>query len=374
VRANVLGQVFGKAISLAIIPVVGLTLLQAAPCSAAALAAPVAIAGEAGRLDRIVNGYVRHAGFRGAVLVARGDEVILSRGYGMAHPETRTPNTPQTRYMIGSLTKQFTAAAVMLLQDRGELNVNDPLCKYWPECPAAWAPITLAQLLEHTSGIPNFLELPEMQTYHLAVRNPDETIGLVRDKPLEFQPGTRKHYCSTGYLLLGRIIERLSGEPFGVFLRKNILSPLEMADSGYLPSDLYIPHLAGLFEKRPGSERVYSALPWSQILHFSSGGMYSTVGDLFRWERALFGGRVMSSAAFTQMTTDYGNGYGFGLGIGQLDVHRTYRHLGIVEGFASSMTYVPDADTTVIVLSNVRSPDAEVLGDELLRAIHTGGR
>jgi len=345
-----------------------MALLQATPAKAAA------DAHEARRLDRVVNGYVRHAGFRGAVLIARGDEIILRRGYGMAHPATRTPDTPQTRFMIGSLTKQFTAAAVLLLQDRHQLDVNDPLCKYWPDCPAAWAPITLAQLLEHTSGIPNFLELPEMQTYHLVVRNPDETIALVRDKPLEFQPGTRKHYSSTGYLLLGRIIERLSGEPFDMFLRKNILAPLGMADTGYLPSDLYIPQLAALFEKRPGSERVYSAVPWSQILHFSSGGMYSTVGDLFRWERALFGGRVMSSAAFTQMTKDYGYGYGFGLGIGQLDVHRVYRHLGIVEGFASSMAYVPDTETTVIVLSNVRSPDAEVLGDELLRAIHTRGR
>ncbi len=345
----------------------GLAMLQVTPSPAAGSA------DEAGRLDRIVRGYVQHAGFRGAVLLARGDEVILSRGYGMAHPATRTPNTPQTRFMIGSLTKQFTAAAALLLQDRGQLDVNDPLCKYWPDCPAAWAPITLAQLLEHTSGIPSFLELPEMLSYHLKVHTPDETIALVRDKPLEFPPGTRKHYSSTGYLLVGRIIERLSGEPYGMFLRQHILAPIGMADTGYLPSDFDIPQLASLFEKRPASEQIYSASPWSQTIHFSAGGMYSTVGDLFRWERALFGGHVLSPAAFTQMTTDYGNDYGFGLGIGKLDVHRVYRHLGIVEGFASSMSYVPDTQTTVIVLSNVRSPDAEVLGDELLREINSRG-
>ena len=210
--------------------------------------------------------------------------------------------------------------------------------KFLPECLPAWVPITLAQLMDHSSAIPNFLELPEMETYHFAPHTPDETIALVKDKPLEFQPGTRKHYSSTGYV----------------------------------PSVHHIPHLASLFEKRPGSERVYPAAPWSQTIHFSGGGMYSTVGDLFRWERALFGGQVLSPHAFTQVTTGYCNAYGFGLGIGQLDVHVVYRHIGVVEGFAATMAYVPDTGTTVIVLSNLRSPDAESLGENLLLASHGG--
>ena len=296
--------------------------------------------------------------------------MILDRGFGLAHPETQTPNTLKTRFIIGSLTKQFTAAAILLLQDRGQLKTSDLACRYLANCPPAWLNITLTELLNHTSGIPNFLELPEIETYHLATHTPDETIALVKDKPLEFSPGTRQHYGSTGYLILGRIIEQLSGKPYGMFLRDSLFAPLGMADTGYVPSALDIPHLASLFEKRPGSERVYAAAPWSLTIHFSAGGLYSTVGDLHRWERALFGGKVLSPSSFAQMTSDYGSGYGFGLGIGHIGAHVVYRHIGVVEGFAAMMAYAPDSETTVIVLSNVRSPEAESLANNLLLASH----
>jgi CubicO group peptidase (beta-lactamase class C family) len=177
--------------------------------------------------------FVSSRDFSGAVLVARDGRVLFQKAYGLANREHEVPNKLNTKFRLGSLTKQFTAMAVMILIEREKLRVTDPLCKYIENCPKAWASVTIRHLLNHTSGIPAFTDFPDNDHYEHLPMTPLATIARFRDKPLEFVPGERFSYDDSGYLLLGYIVERASGERYEDFLRKNIYEPLGMADSGY---------------------------------------------------------------------------------------------------------------------------------------------
>ncbi|HYY55768.1 MAG TPA: serine hydrolase domain-containing protein, partial [Pyrinomonadaceae bacterium] len=172
------------------------------------------------KLDDYMNAAVKAGRFSGAVIVAQNGHALLSKGYGMASLELNAPNSAQTRFRIGSLTKQFTATAIMMLQERGKLNVQDSVCKYVPKCPQTWAGVTLHHLLTHTSGIPDLLGFADF-TRTMALPSPvADTVGRFRDKPLEFKPGDRFKYSNSGYVLLGYIIEIVSSESYEDFLNR----------------------------------------------------------------------------------------------------------------------------------------------------------
>src|SRR5579884_3577971 len=177
------------------------------------------------RMDQIVQSYVSSHEFMGAVLVAR-DKIILSKGYGFANLEWNIPDSPQAKFRLGSLTKQFTAAAILLLEERGKLNINDPIRKYMPDAPPAWEKITFFHLLTHTSGIPGFTEFPDYPAKEPFATTPQKLVDRFRDKPLDFEPGTRWKYSNSGYVLLGYLLEKISGEAYAKFLRENIFTPL----------------------------------------------------------------------------------------------------------------------------------------------------
>src|SRR5688572_17806956 len=166
---------------------------------------------DAARMEEVVQTYVRDKTFMGSVLVARGTDVILSKGYGSANLEWDLPNSPATKFRLGSITKQFTAASILLLEERGKLKLDDPIKKYVPEAPAAWDAITIFNLLTHTSGIPNFTRLPDYKSLKLADTPVAKTIVTVRDQALDFVPGEKMSYSNSGYLLLGYVIERVTG-------------------------------------------------------------------------------------------------------------------------------------------------------------------
>jgi CubicO group peptidase (beta-lactamase class C family) len=166
------------------------------------------------RLDQVVQSYVTANHFMGTVLVAKGEQVILSKGYGSANLEWNVPNTPSTKFRLGSLTKQFTAASVLLLEERGKLKIENPVKKYMADAPAAWDKITIYNLLTHTSGIPNFTSFPDYQTTEALPTTTEKTVARFRDKPLDFEPGSKFSYSNSGYVLLGYLVDKISGESY----------------------------------------------------------------------------------------------------------------------------------------------------------------
>src|ERR1700738_236873 len=174
------------------------------------------------RLDQVAQSYTKDNAFMGTVLVVEGDKVLLDRGYGMADLEWNIPNVPEAKFRLGSLTKQFTATLVLLLQQDGKLNINDPVSKYLPDSPKTWEKITLANLLGHTSGIPSFTEMQEFGVWRMSPHTKDEELALFRDKPLDFEPGSKWAYSNSNFEVLGAVIEKVSGRKYGDLLRERI--------------------------------------------------------------------------------------------------------------------------------------------------------
>lgn len=187
----------------------------------------------ASRLDRHVQAYVDQQRFNGSVLVARDGKPVLSKGYGMANLEWNVPNTPQTKFRLGSISKQFTAMLVLQLEQQGKLKVHDPIAKYMPDAPPAWQKITFHHLLTHSAGLPSFTSFPDYLRTMNQPSPPAETLERFRNKELEFEPGAKFKYSNSGYVLLGYLLEKISGKSYEQLLREQILTPLGMEDTGY---------------------------------------------------------------------------------------------------------------------------------------------
>jgi CubicO group peptidase (beta-lactamase class C family) len=306
--------------------------------------------------------------FMGSVLVAKGDRLLINRGYGFADLEWSTPNTPDTRFRIASITKQFTAASILLLQERGKLRVEAPLKTYLPDTPQTWNDVTIFNLLTHTSGIPDFIHLADFRNIETLPQRPEQLIAKIRDKPLEFAPGSDRAYSNTGYLLLGLVIEKLSGESYARFVKENLLDPAGMRDSGYDTHAAVIHHRASGYTY--GADGFENAPYLDMSIPFAAGGLYSTTGDLLRWERALFGGRILSRASLEQMTTPFKQNYGFGVVIRTSAGDKIIDHSGSLEGFNSELIHGARNNVVVVVLSNVSGPVADQLADDLFKIVH----
>ena len=302
---------------------------------------------------QVVQNYVDNKSFMGDVLVAEGDHIVLESAYGYADLDWSIPNTIDTKFRIGSLTKQFTAAGILLLQERGKLSVNDPVSKYVSDLPNAWSTVTIKNLLTHSSGIPNFTGVPGFRAYELQSHTPEESVSLVRDKPLEFEPGTKFYYSNTNYVLLGEVIEHVSGMPYATFLRQNIFIPAGMNDTGVDVDSAIIPKRAQGYESTPDGFKRTEAI--SMSVPFSAGFLYSTVGDLLKWERCLSAGKIITAASLCSMTTAGLGEYGMGLFIRTVDGHQLITHDGTIQGFESSLNYYPERQLTIVVLGNVRT-------------------
>ncbi|MEJ0085113.1 MAG: serine hydrolase [Pseudomonadota bacterium] len=320
------------------------------------------------RIDQVVQEYVKAGAFMGTVLVARDGQIVFSNAYGAANVGKTAPNTLETRFRIGSLTKQFTAAAILVLEQRGKLSTTDLVKKYLPDAPAAWNQITVAHLLTHTSGIPNFTSFPEYAEFSRQPNTPQQLIDRFRGKPLDFAPGTEMRYSNSGYVLLGYIVEKASGMPYAKFLDENIFKPLEMKDSGYETSNPPIPNLAQGYAR--GSSGPEVAQPLDMTVPFAAGGLYSTVTDLLRWEQALFGNKLLSAASLQKLTTPAKNEYAFGLVISSRAGQRVIEHNGGINGFNSKLAYYPADKVTVVALSNINGNGADQIVDTIGALVH----
>jgi len=315
------------------------------------------------RMEEVVQTYVQNKTFMGTVLVARGGEVILSKGYGSANLEWNVPNTPSTKFRLGSVTKQFTAASILLLEERGKLTLDDPITKYVPGAPKEWDRITIFNLLTHTSGIPNFTSLPNYKTLKLDEMPVAKTIVSVRDKPLDFLPGEKMSYSNSGYLVLGHVIETVTGASYEKFVTDNIFTPLGMKDSGYDSNTAIIARrAAGYLPSATGP--VNAGFVHMSIPH-AAGALYSTTEDLLRWEQGLFGGKVISAASLAKMTTPFKNDYALGLTVQTLGGRKVIQHGGGIDGFNTFLAYYPDDKLTVAVLANINGQTPNEIATKL---------
>lgn len=343
-----------------IVSLIALALLVVVSCAAQTGVTNQALTA---RVDEYVNSLVRQNRFSGAILLARDGKVLLSKGYGMANLENEIPNTPQTKFRLGSLTKQFTAAAILLLQERGKLSVQDGVCKYVENCPAAWQAITVHHLLTHTSGIPNMTSFPEFQKAKFFPMTPIEAIAMFKDKALEFVPGEKFSYSNSGYILLGHIVERASGKSYADFVRENIFQPLGMKNTDLDTNSAIVKNRAAGYTRGPNG--IINAEYINMTIPYAAGAMYSTVEDLYLWDRALYAEKLISKKSLEAMTTPFKDGYAYGLSIGEQYGLKTIVHGGGIEGFSTFLTRFTDGDGTVIVLSNIDSANSGLVAKRL---------
>ena len=307
------------------------------------------------KVDEYMKSAVEVERFSGSILMARDGQAIISKSYGMANVELDVPNTPNTVFRLASITKQFTATAIMMLQERGKLNVNDPFCKYLTDCPAAWQPITIRHLLTMTSGIPGATVIEIGPLRGLPVPH-DQWLEATKKKPLDFTPGEKFKYGNTGYTLLGFIIERVSGKSYGEFLQENIFTPLGMKQTGYEDPRRIIKNRATGYRQLPGDP--ITNVPYAEIFAlYAAGGIYSTTEDLLLWDKALYTDQLLSRKSIDEMFTPFkemlpGKGYAYGWWTSKKFDRQEIAHGGNLAGFITYMARFPSERVTVIVLSN----------------------
>lgn len=302
-----------------------------------------------------------------AVLVAKDGQVLLRKGYGLANLELGVPIQPDMVFELGSITKQFTAAAILLLQERGKLSVNDEITRYLPDYPTHGQKITLDHLLTHVSGIPSYTGLPEWLPRVREDLTVQQIIDLFKDRPLEFNPGERFAYNNSAYILLGAVIEKVSGKSYEDFIEQEIFAPLGMKHSRYGHQTEIVPGRAAGYGNDGEGYRNAEYLSMTQP--YAAGALLSTVDDLALWVEALSGEKLLKKSSLERMTTPakltsgQSTGYAYGLGIEDEDGVQIIEHGGGIFGFSTDLLRVPGERLLVIVLSNnpAKQPSPESL-------------
>jgi len=304
------------------------------------------------KIDDYMDALVKAGWFNGSILVARNGNVVVSKGYGMANFELDVPNTPHTKFRLGSITKPFTAMAIMLLQERGKLSDQNSVCKYLPECPPAWQSITLRHLLSHTSGIAKHDTAGiYLKTAMMPMTLP-QLIDSFKNKPPDFKPGEKMDYNNNGYILLGYVIEKVSGQSYETFVSENIFKPLKMLDSGYDNHDPIIKNRAAGY-RREGAT-LLNATYIDQSQPFSAGALYSTTEDLLRLDQALYDNKFLSQKSLDTMFTPVTGNYGYGWFVNKQFNRLAISHPGGVPGSAAMITRYPEEKLLIVMLSNLQ--------------------
>lgn len=303
------------------------------------------------QIDKYLELYTKLWAFSGTIAAMKNGEVLFKKAYGYANIEHRVKNTTETKYRIWSVTKQFTAAAILILEEKGLLRVEDSLKKYFPDWVDLNPKITIHQLLTHTSGIFNYSNFPDSHKNFMRMNHEkDELIKMFTSMPLDFEPGTKRNYSNSGYCLLGMLIEKLSGKAYSEFLTENIFLPLGMHNTGVDDDKKIIENKASGYYLN-GNDLIHcDYINMSLVL--SSGAMYSTVEDLLIWSQALDSEKLLSRKSIEKMNTPYMDNYGYGVNINMNSNRRVVHHNGGCEGFLAEIHRYVDDDFAVVVLSN----------------------
>ena len=304
------------------------------------------------RIETLLKRYQELGLFNGSVLVADGGQVVLKKGYGLANMEWNIPNTADTKFRLGSITKQFTATLIMQLVEQGKIDLKAPVTRYLPNYPARTGDkVTIHQLLNHTSGIVGYTETPAFGT---TIRNPYSPTAFLQffsKLDLLFEPGTKFSYSNSGYFLLGVILEQVTGQPYEKLLRERIFAPLGMNDSGYDSTRPLLSKRAAGYDKQfDGSYVNTSYLDMSQP--YAAGSLYSTAEDLYRWDQSFYTEKILSAKSKELMFTPGLSDYGYGWGIRKKDGITTISHGGGINGFNTNITRYPEAKRVIVLLNN----------------------
>ena len=352
-------------------------LLAIAICTAALPPGPAGattpVAAVSRQLDAYLQSLTQEQEFSGSVLVAQRGTTLLAKTYGWADSARKIRSTATTQFRIASITKQFTALAVLILQQEGKLRVTDRICRYLPTCPVAWASITIAELLDHTSGIPD-LEAEMRADGTLAKPiSPAALVARFAREPLDFAPGSMWNYSSTGYVVLGDIISRLSGLSYPLYLQRAILSPLGLTHTSY-----DVDHPAAAPQHAVGYDDWGQPTSYVDMsVAYAAGAMASTAGDLNRWDHMLLADSLRPHVDLRPLFTAHASvcaqqcqpfdkiGYGEGWFVAVRHAQPVYYHTGGINGFSALNMIYPQAGLTVIVLCNLGTTDPIMVGTDL---------
>jgi CubicO group peptidase (beta-lactamase class C family) len=315
-------------------------------------------------LDQYMNAQVKEFQFSGDVLVAQKGKIIYKKAFGIADREWGIPNTVETKFKIGSITKQFTAVAILQLAQTGRLSLDDKLSKFFHDFPKGDS-VTIHMMLNHTSGIRDYFQALNAQDYRDLTlvlssrsRQKDSMVAFFKTVGYVFPPGTNFHYSNTAYLLLGYIIEQVTGQAFGAYLAQHVFSKAMMVNTCLDEADSILLQRAKGYDRTISGWRNADYLP--NELAFSAGAIISTIDDQYKWTKALHQGKIVAPSLFAKMTTPYLNNYGYGLNILFLDGHKYIGHNGGFPGFNNQSDYYPDEALYVVILSNNGSNAATI--------------
>lgn len=303
------------------------------------------------KIDTLISTYSKLNKFNGSALVAKNGIILLNKGYGYRNAENKVLNTEQSIFQLGSITKQFTAAVILKLQEEKKLSISDKLSKYFPDYPKGDS-ITIQQLLTHTSGIYNYTNDPNFMNNEITRhKSREEMVALFKNKPLNFSPGASWSYSNSGYSLLGYIIEDATKMSYEKAVRNYIFTPLQMTHSGFDFTRLQSPDKTTGYLMVDQNKATPAPIVDSTI-SFSAGAIYSTTGDLYLWHKALIQNIVLSKAEQEIAYTPVKNNYGYGWGIDSIEGKRRVGHGGGIHGFVTNESRVPEDDIDIVLLSN----------------------
>ena len=336
--------------------IVNLTVLTILLAASATLAQT-----KAAKIDALIGQYAANRQFNGTVLVAEKGQVIFKKGYGLANMEWNIANAPDTKFRLGSITKQFTAMLVMQLVEKNKVHLTGKVTDYLPDYPkAAGDKITIHHLLTHTSGIPNYTSFPKFfETQSRGPYTPETFTKEFADRPLDFEPGSKFSYSNSGYFLLGVIIEKVTGKPYAEVLKANILEPAQLRDTGYDLFSPILPKRATGYEKK--STGYVNAPYLDMSIPYAAGSLYSTVEDLYRWDQVLYTDKLLSAKGRAILFTPYLDHYAYGWGVGKTKVGAlkdsllVVEHGGGINGFNTMISRIPADKHLVVLLNNTGS-------------------
>jgi CubicO group peptidase (beta-lactamase class C family) len=317
---------------------------------------------KAKKIDELISKYNQYGLFNGSALVSENGKVILHKGYGSANMEWNIPNKPDTKFRLGSVTKQFTALLILKLVEQGKIKLDVPITAYLSDYPKENGDkITIHNLLTHTSGIPNYTSLPNFgKDYSRNSYTPEEFVKIFSSLPLDFAPGAKFSYSNSGYFLLGYIIEKISGKSYEQFLQEIIFTPLKMVNTGYDHTDVVIKNRAAGYEKR--GEKITNATYIDMSIPYAAGSLYSTVDDLYLWDQALYTNKLLSTQSMDLLFKPHINTggtdfYGYGWSIeeatnGDKPKLKVIQHGGGIPGFNTIISRIPVDKNLVVLLNN----------------------
>ena len=345
------------AVVLTLVAIIGLSWIWTADCHAQAKAA---------RIDGLMRRLSKRGQFSGSILIAEHGRIIYERGFGKADREHNMAFTPDTPAYLASLTKQFTAMAVMMLAEQHKLSYSDPLSKYFPEFPSYVAKVTIRNLLNHTSGIPDYVGLG---LEHPGLTNMDVLSDLRRHDFPRFLAGEKFEYSNSNYILLALIVEKASRQEYGSFLKRNIFAPLGMKHT-------FVYSRSGPRVSRAVGYNRFGDVYDYDLLTYGEGGIYSTVADLFKWDQALYTEKLVKQStlaeAFTRGKLNDGSSanYGFGWAIAEYHDETIFSHAGRYGGFNTYIKRFPRERATIIFLTNHDFRNMSAIGNALINILH----